>query len=113
MPLLDQQNVESQIYLHFPPPPGAKQLHPALFATLVAWGSKFAENPVFQVDRETNQGRSAISRMMVKRTRMIAEALEVHRIATEDHIITALLIEPLQSRKFFRFYPLNNYSFAS
>jgi hypothetical protein len=73
-------------------------LHPALVATVVAWGAKFSEHPLIASERQRLNGQSPFAKALVDRARELAEALRVHRIASSDHIIIALLLEPLQSQ---------------
>ena len=74
-------------------------MHPALLATVIAWGAKFSEHPLLVADRQGAGGQSRLARMLVMRAREVAEAEKVHRISTVDHIVIALLIEPLQNRE--------------
>lgn len=79
-------------------------LHPALVATVIAWGAKFAENTLFVADRQRNGGtKSLFAITLVDRARELAELLKVHRISTSEHVIIGLLLEPLQSRQSDRF----------
>ncbi|KAG9315917.1 hypothetical protein JVU11DRAFT_3568 [Chiua virens] len=71
-------------------------LHPALVATVVAWGAKFSEHPLLVADRQRNGGQSLLARTLIDRCREIAEATKVHRIPHKDHVVIALLIETLQ-----------------
>lgn len=78
-----------------------KPLHPAMVATILAWGAKFAENSLFVADRQRNGGTlSLFAKTLIHRARELAEALKVHRVACAEHVVIALLIECLQSRKF-------------
>ena len=81
-------------------------LHPALVATVIAWGSKFSEHDLLVADRKRPGGQSFLAKSLIDRARDLAEALKVHRIPTTDHIVIALLIEPLQSRKCNQFRPI-------
>jgi hypothetical protein len=84
-----------------------KTPHPALVASILAWGAKFAENPLFVADRQRNGGtQSLFAKTLVNRARDLAEALKVHRVASTEHVVIALLIEPLQSRELFSVYVL-------
>ncbi|KAI0693448.1 hypothetical protein C8T65DRAFT_668057 [Cerioporus squamosus] len=78
--------------------PQQKPLHPALVATVIAWGAKFSEHPLFIADRHRNGGQSAFSKVLINRARDLAEDMKVHRIPNADHVVIALLIEPLQSQ---------------
>ena len=82
--------------------PGAsteEQLHPALMATVVAWGAKFSEHPLLVADRLNAPTRqSGLAKTLIVRAREVAEALKVHRVPAAEHVVVALLIEPLQSR---------------
>jgi len=75
-----------------------KPLHPALVATVLAWGTKFSEHPLLVADRRRPGGQSLIAKTLIDRARDLAEALKVHRIPSPDHVVISLLIEPLQSR---------------
>ncbi|EDR13813.1 uncharacterized protein LACBIDRAFT_309226 [Laccaria bicolor S238N-H82] len=75
-----------------------KPLHPALVATVLAWGTKFSEHPLLVADRRRPGGQSLIAKTLIDRARDLAEALKVHRIPSPDHVVISLLIEPLQSQ---------------
>ncbi|EEB97347.1 hypothetical protein MPER_03353, partial [Moniliophthora perniciosa FA553] len=75
-----------------------KPLHPALVATVIAWGSKFSEHQLLTADRSTHGGQGHLSKTLIDRARDLAEALKVHRVPNADHVVIALLIETLQSR---------------
>jgi hypothetical protein len=76
-------------------------LHPALMATVIAWGAKFSEHPLLVADRLNSSTRqSGVAKTLIVRAREIAEALKVHRVPAAEHVVIALLIEPLQSRAF-------------
>ncbi|KAI0771178.1 hypothetical protein BD413DRAFT_551633 [Trametes elegans] len=75
-----------------------RPLHPALVATVIAWGAKFSEHPLFVADRHRNGGQSAFAKVLINRARDLAEDMKVHRIPNADHVVIALLIEPLQSQ---------------
>lgn len=69
-------------------------------ATVIAWGTKFSEHPLLVADRQRPGGQSLISKMLIDRTRDLSEALKVHRVPSEDHVVIGLLIEPLQNRTY-------------
>ncbi|KDQ62585.1 hypothetical protein JAAARDRAFT_465069 [Jaapia argillacea MUCL 33604] len=73
-------------------------LHPALIATVIAWGAKFSEHPLLVADRKRGNGRSNFARDLIARARELAESMKVHRVPNPDHVVVALLIEPLQSQ---------------
>ncbi|TFY60159.1 hypothetical protein EVJ58_g5325 [Rhodofomes roseus] len=75
-----------------------KPLHPALVATVIAWGAKFSEHPLLLADRAHNSNQSHIAKTLINRARDLAEDLKVHRIPTADHVVIALLIEPMQNQ---------------
>ncbi|KAH9841824.1 uncharacterized protein C8Q71DRAFT_854180 [Rhodofomes roseus] len=75
-----------------------KPLHPALVATVIAWGAKFSEHPLLLADRAHNGNQSHIAKTLINRARDLAEDLKVHRIPTADHVVIALLIEPMQNQ---------------
>ena len=70
-----------------------------LVATVIAWGAKFSEHPLFIADRHHNKGQSALAKVLINRARDLAEDMKVHRMPSADHVVIALLIEPLQSRE--------------
>ncbi|KAI0269919.1 hypothetical protein BC834DRAFT_863954 [Gloeopeniophorella convolvens] len=74
-------------------------LHPALMATVVAWGAKFSEHQLLVADRLNSPTRqSGLAKTLIVRAREVAEALKVHRVPAAEHVVIALLIEPLQSQ---------------
>ncbi|KZT64930.1 hypothetical protein DAEQUDRAFT_569812 [Daedalea quercina L-15889] len=75
-----------------------KPLHPALVATVIAWGAKFSEHPLLIADRDHNNNQSHIAKALINRARDLAEDLKVHRIPSADHVVIALLIEPMQNQ---------------
>ncbi|KAH8104801.1 hypothetical protein BXZ70DRAFT_922466 [Cristinia sonorae] len=75
-----------------------KPLHNALVATVIAWGAKFSEHPLLLADRKRNGGQSFMAKALINRARELAEDLKVHRVPSADHVVIALLIEPMQSQ---------------
>ncbi|KAF8840752.1 hypothetical protein BDN67DRAFT_902856 [Paxillus ammoniavirescens] len=71
-------------------------LHPALIATVLAWGAKFSEHELLVADRQRNGGQSLLAKTLIERCRELAESTKVHRILQYQHVTIALLIEPLQ-----------------
>ncbi|KAF9220971.1 hypothetical protein BS17DRAFT_293506 [Gyrodon lividus] len=71
-------------------------LHPALIATVLAWGAKFSEHDLLVADRQRNGGQSLLAKALIQRCRELAESTKVHRIPQFQHVVIALLIEPLQ-----------------
>ncbi|KIY67126.1 hypothetical protein CYLTODRAFT_397715 [Cylindrobasidium torrendii FP15055 ss-10] len=101
LPLLNPDQFRAELQLPSGSSPRGrvhKLLHPALTATVLAWGAKFSEHPLLVADRTKNGGQSLLAKTLIDRTRELAESLRVHRIATDEHIIINLLIEPLQSQ---------------
>lgn len=100
LPLLNPEQFRNSLRLHpsSTSAPG-KDLHPALVATVISWGAKFSEHPLLVADRQNNNGHSLLAKTLIDRTRELAEALKVHRIPKDEHVVIGLLIEPLQSRK--------------
>ncbi|KAG6336063.1 hypothetical protein ID866_3036 [Astraeus odoratus] len=102
LPLLNPLQFRSRLSLHSGgqrPVLGNKQedpLHPALIATVLAWGAKFSEHPLLAADRQRNNGQSLLAKALIDRCRELAESMKVHRIPHVDHVVIALLIEPLQ-----------------
>jgi hypothetical protein len=74
-------------------------LHPAIIATVLAWGAKFSEHELFRVDREKNGGQGLLAKAIIERARAVAEVLKVPRIATPENVIVGLLLEPVQPRE--------------
>lgn len=72
-----------------------------LVSTVIAWGAKFSEHPLLLADREHNNKQSYLAKTLIQRTRELAEDLKVHRVSSPEHVVTALLIEPMQPRKYF------------
>lgn len=104
LPLLNPEQFRNRLQLE----PNAMQthadpLHPALVATVLAWGTKFSEHPMLIADRQRPGGQSLMAKNLVDRARDLAEALKVHRISTSDHVVISLLLEPLQNRMFSSF----------
>ncbi|CAL1712740.1 unnamed protein product [Somion occarium] len=83
---------------HLLPHSDCQPIDNALVATVIAWGAKFSEHPLLLADRNRNGGQSLLGKTLIDRTRSLAEDLKVHRVPTADHVVTALLIEPLQSQ---------------
>ncbi|EIN12374.1 hypothetical protein PUNSTDRAFT_49613 [Punctularia strigosozonata HHB-11173 SS5] len=77
---------------------GAAPLHPAIVATVLAWGAKFSEHPLLVADRTRNGGQGLLAKALIDRAREVAESLKVHRIANVDHVLAGLLLEPLQAQ---------------
>ncbi|KAJ3517439.1 hypothetical protein NLJ89_g492 [Agrocybe chaxingu] len=99
LPLLNPEQFRSRLQLQstttvssIPP------LHPALVATVLAWGCKFSEHPLLIADRKRPGGQSLLAKTLIDRARDLAEALKVHRVPSSDHVVIALLIEPLQNQ---------------
>ena len=76
----------------------SKPLHPALVATVLAWGAKFSEHSLLIADRRRPSGQSNLAKALVDRARELAESMKVHRVPNADNVVIALLIEPLQNR---------------
>lgn len=99
LPLLNPAQFRNGLGLQ---PPGSRTeespLHPALVATVLAWGSKFSEHELLVADRKRPSGQSFFAKTLIDRARDLAEALKVHRVPSTDHVVISLLIEPLQSQ---------------
>jgi hypothetical protein len=101
LPLLNPAQFRSRLNLHanvVHPISSEKPLHPALIATVLAWGTKFSEHPLLVADRRRPGGHCHLAKSLIDRARELAEAMKVHRIPSTDHIVISLLIEPLQSQ---------------
>ncbi|KAJ7784676.1 hypothetical protein B0H16DRAFT_1709374 [Mycena metata] len=110
IPLLNPEQFRAQLHLlpsspHSPHSPhdtsanpNSNVLHPALVATVLAWGTKFSEHPLLVADRRRPGGQSLLAKTLIDRARDLAEALKVHRVPSPDHVVIGLLLEPLQSQ---------------
>jgi len=98
IPLLNPAQFRSRLQLCLSQSSGKHPLHPALVATVLAWGAKFSEHPLLVADRRRPGGQRLLAKELIDRARNLAEALKVHRIPTPDHVVIGLLIEPLQSQ---------------
>ncbi|KNZ80955.1 hypothetical protein J132_03655 [Termitomyces sp. J132] len=99
LPLLNPAQFRNRLQLHPSASSNNKEpLHPALVATVLAWGTKFSEHPLLVADRQRPSHQSLLAKTLIDRARDLAEALKVHRIPKTDHVIIGLLIEPLQSQ---------------
>ncbi|KAJ7069876.1 hypothetical protein C8F01DRAFT_1207397 [Mycena amicta] len=99
MPLLNPEQFRNQLRLQPGDPIVSDNvLHPALVATVIAWGTKFSEHPLLVADRQRPGGQSLLAKTLIDRARDLAEALKVHRIPSPDHVVIGLLLEPLQSQ---------------
>lgn len=100
IPLLNPEQFRNRLQLQPSiTPTNIPPLHPALVAVVIAWGTKFSEHPLLIADRKRPNGQSLMAKAMIDRARDLAEALKVHRLPSSEHVVIALLIEPLQSRK--------------
>jgi len=110
IPLLNPAQFRRRLQLGLSQPPSESPLHPALVATVLAWGAKFSEHPLLVADRRRPGGQRLLAKELIDRARDLAEALKVHRVPTPDHVVIGLLIEPLQSRQYsqavFPFHPV-------
>ncbi|KAG5651241.1 hypothetical protein H0H81_009361, partial [Sphagnurus paluster] len=98
IPLLNPAQFRDRLQLGLSPSSHSQEpLHPALVATVLAWGTKFSEHPLLVADRRRPGGQSLLAKTLIDRARDLAEALKVHRIPKADHVVIGLLIEPLQS----------------
>lgn len=101
LPLLNPTQFRLRLNLQgFPQDRSHKPLHPALVATVLAWGAKFSEHPLLVADRRRPSGQSNLAKALVDRARELAESMKVHRVPNADNVVIALLIEPLQSRQY-------------
>ncbi|KAF8194249.1 hypothetical protein BJ912DRAFT_1021497 [Pholiota molesta] len=99
LPLLNPEQFRSRLQLQPSPiPSNVPPLHPALVATVLAWGTKFSEHPLLVADRRRPGGQSLLAKTLIDRARDLAEALKVHRVPSSDHVVISLLIEPLQNQ---------------
>ncbi|KAG6890787.1 hypothetical protein C0995_003217 [Termitomyces sp. Mi166 len=99
LPLLNPAQFRDRLQLHPSASSNNKDpLHPALVATVLAWGTKFSEHPLLVADRQRPSHQSLLAKTLIDRARDLGEALKVHRIPKTDHVVIGLLIEPLQSQ---------------
>ncbi|KIM43381.1 hypothetical protein M413DRAFT_403216 [Hebeloma cylindrosporum] len=99
LPLLNPEQFRNRLRLQPSAlPANTPPLHPALVATVLAWGTKFSEHPLLVADRRRPGGQSVLAKTLIDRARDLAEALKVHRIPSTDHVVISLLIEPLQNQ---------------
>lgn len=107
LPLLNPAEFRSRLGLQqslSQQPSGSSQsyeppLHPALVATVLAWGAKFSEHDLLNADRKQRpENQSHFAKTLIDRARDLAEALKVHRVPSTEHVVISLLIEPLQSQ---------------
>ncbi|KAF5389321.1 hypothetical protein D9757_003453 [Collybiopsis confluens] len=100
LPLLNPTEFRDRLKASLSPNLGSEKnpLHPALVATVIAWGTKFSEHTLLIADRKAHNGQSAMSKTLINRARDLAEALKVHRIPHQDHVVIGLLLETLQSQ---------------
>jgi hypothetical protein len=100
IPLLNPTQFRVRLNLQALPQQGSQRpLHPALVATVLAWGAKFSEHPLLVADRRRPGGQSNLAKALVDRARDLAESMKVHRMPTAENVVIALLIEPLQPRQ--------------
>ena len=76
-------------------------LPPALVAVVLAWGSKFSEHPLLILDRQNNNGRSRLSRILVKKAQEVAEGERCYRLNTSESVLTCMIVEGIGSREYF------------
>ncbi|KAF7985507.1 hypothetical protein HWV62_3717 [Athelia sp. TMB] len=99
IPLLNPASFRTRLNLQGNPRSTHSQpLHPALVATVLAWGAKFSEHSLLVADRRRPGGQSLLAKVLVDRARELAESMKVHRVPSTDHVLIALLMEPLQSQ---------------
>ncbi|KAF8158327.1 hypothetical protein B0H34DRAFT_450332 [Crassisporium funariophilum] len=100
LPLLNPEQFRNRLHLQPSalPSDNSPPLHPALVATVIAWGTKFSEHPLLVADRRRPGGQSLLAKTLIDRARDLAEALKVHRVPSSDHVVISLLIEPLQNQ---------------
>ncbi|KAG6841960.1 hypothetical protein C0991_004448 [Blastosporella zonata] len=99
LPLLNPEHFRDRLQLSPSTSSNSREpLHPALVATVLAWGTKFSEHPLLVADRSRPGKQSLLAKTLIDRARDLAEALKVHRIPKTDHVVISLLIEPLQSQ---------------
>jgi len=99
LPLLNPSQFRLRLNLQgLPQHSSQKPLHPALVATVLAWGAKFSEHPLLVADRQRPGGQSNLAKALVDRARELAESMKVHRVPNAENVVIALLIEPLQSQ---------------
>ncbi|KAG8961186.1 hypothetical protein FRC03_005692 [Tulasnella sp. 419] len=111
-PVLDPADFRARFKASIPPSllPPTSPSSPALptkfrplpaswIAIVLGWGSKFSEHPLLVLDRREHNGRSIISRSLVKKAIEVAEAEKAYRTATPEAVLTCMIIEGIQSHK--------------
>ena len=76
-------------------------VHPAILATVLAWGAKFSEHPLIVLDRDADASmarRSRLATSLIRKAREVAEAERVHTEPSADAIIVCVLLDGLNSR---------------
>lgn len=74
-------------------------VHPAILATVLAWGGKFSEHPLIVLDRTTDRAqRSRLAKSLIRKAWEVAEAEKVHTVPSANAIIVCLLLDGLHSR---------------
>lgn len=74
-------------------------LHPAILATVLAWGGKFSEHPLIVLDRSTDRSqRSRLAKSLIRKAWEVAEAEKMHTVPSADSVIVCLLLDGLHSR---------------
>lgn len=98
----DATSSPSSVTLHQLP---SKQntVHPAILAAVLAWGAKFSDHPLIEIDRNADPSgaqRSRLAKSLIRKAWEIAEAEKVHCVPSVDSVVTCLLLDGLHSREF-------------
>ncbi|KAF8521063.1 hypothetical protein JB92DRAFT_2892772 [Gautieria morchelliformis] len=73
-------------------------VHPAILATVLAWGAKFSEHPLIVLDRSADRTqRSRLAKSLIRKAWEIAEAERIHTVPSADAVIVCLLLDGLHS----------------
>ncbi|KAF8587579.1 hypothetical protein K439DRAFT_1630576 [Ramaria rubella] len=75
-------------------------VHPAVLATVLAWGAKFSEHPLIVLDRTADISgtrRSRLAKSLIRKAREIAETEMVHTVPSPDGVIVCILLDGLHS----------------
>ncbi|KAG5351685.1 hypothetical protein C0989_005278 [Termitomyces sp. Mn162] len=83
LPLLNPAQFRNRLQLHPSASSNNKEpLHPALVATVLAWGTKFSEHPLLVADRQRPSHQSLLAKTLIDRARDLAEALKINHKST-------------------------------
>jgi hypothetical protein len=105
IPVLDPETFEARFATPDTHPEGP--VSHALLAVVLAWGSRFLEEPAIFEDREEcsvaylglDRSRTRMGELLVVRAREVVEANKVFRVPTMENVQTLCLMETLMARE--------------